>query len=171
MTLWLKAWTPEDVAEAKDQPRAFAEYCHQVIGVPFPGVKDMTILRRRCNEFFAANRGASWYTLCRVAQWCRSHKRRPPRAWMVVDEFRFAWRDGYLPEFDPTGTDPGVEKEIARILKSETRDGWRQRLICAQGVEARGKAVREWHEERQSRSIIPMEVRPAVQRSFEPISG
>jgi hypothetical protein len=154
MTDWLKQWTIEDILAApeKEKPKAFAQYCQQTVGIAWPTVKDMTILRKRCADFLENVPGADWGTLCRVAQYCRARKRRVPRVYMVIDEFRHAWRDGYLPELDPSNRqDEAVEAEIIRILGFEKRDGWRRRLLGAQGLDARRLAVEEWHKDKAER--------------------
>jgi hypothetical protein len=151
---WLTHWTPEKVQAAKDRPRAFAEFCQQTIGTPWPTIKDMTILRRKIKEFFARYPQCDYHSLCRVAQWTRSRKRRPTRTWMVVEFFREAWRDGYLPELDPAEqTEASVEEGIAFALDEERRPEWRRRLLGARGVEARREAYQEWLNDRPRISV------------------
>lgn len=145
MGSWEKIWTPVDVATADDPYKAFAEYCQQIIGVPWATQKDLIVLRKRGKEFFGHYPHADWYTLCRVASWCRSRRRRLPRVFMVIDEFRNAWKAGVLPELDPANRqETNVEEAIAAALEIETRQDWRRRLIGARGIEARREAYREW---------------------------
>jgi hypothetical protein len=94
---WLTTWTPEKVQAAQDKPRAFAEYCQQTIGTPWPTLKDMTILRKKIKEFFEHYPRCDYRSLCRVANWCRARKRRPTRAWLVIESFRDAWRTATCP--------------------------------------------------------------------------
>lgn len=149
MTEWLKTWTPDEVVNAKDKPLAFAQYVQQSLGVPWPTLSDQMILRRRIKEFFKATPDADYYTLCRTAQWARSRRRRPPRIWMVVDMVRDAWAAGALPELDPaTREDRQLEEAIAKALRVEKREGWRRRLIGAQGLDARRAAYRAWQQDR-----------------------
>lgn len=148
---WLTQWTPEKVQAAKDKPRAFADYCQQTIGTPWPTLKDMTILRKKIKEFFAHYPQCDYRSLCRVAQWARSHKKRPTRAWLVLEMFRDAWRDGYLPELDPAERrDENIEGNISTALDEETRPEWRSRLLGARGVEGRREAYEEWLMNRRS---------------------
>ena len=152
MTRWLKVWTPEDVAEADDKPLAFANYVQQTLGCPWPTKQDQIVLRKRLKECFEAIPEADYYTLCRTVQWARARKRRPPRVWMVVDYVRDAWSQGALPELDPANrTDKKLEEAIAAALKIEKRDGWRRRLLGAQGLDARQEAYRAWREDREAR--------------------
>lgn len=142
---WLHVWTPSDVQNAADPAKAFADYCQQTMGVPWPTIGDLKILRKKANEFFEHYPQADWTTLCRVAQWCRSRKRRCSRVWLVVDEFRNAWAKGGLPELDPRdNADERVEEGIERALEAEERPEWRRRLIAARGVDARREAYQEW---------------------------
>lgn len=145
MSTWLTVWTPKLVFEAADPAKAFAEYAQQTVGIPFPTIKDMTILRSKAKKFFENCPDADWRTLCKVAQWAKARKRRPPRVFMLVDMFRDAWSAGYLPELDRAGrTDETVEAGIERALTMEQRPEWRARLLGARGINARREALHEW---------------------------
>lgn len=145
MTTWLMAWTPDRVQGADDQARAFADFCQQTIGTPWPTVRDLTILRKKCKDFFSHYPETDWRTLCRVASWCRSKKKRVPRVWMVVELFREAWRGGALPELDPAQrAESDVEAGIAAALETEQRQDWRHILLVARGLEARREAYDSW---------------------------
>lgn len=148
MSTWLHQWTAEDVFEAKDPCAAFADYCQQRIGVPYPTIKDMRILRRHVKDFFKNVPDATWYTLCRVADWCKARRKRPQRVWMVVLHFRKAWSDGYLPELDPAeqAIDETVERRVKVALAVETNEWWRRRLLGSSGVGARKEAITEWEQ-------------------------
>jgi hypothetical protein len=151
---WLTTWTPEKVQAAQDKPRAFAEYCQQTIGTPWPTLKDMTILRKKIKEFFEHYPRCDYRSLCRVANWCRARKRRPTRAWLVIESFRDAWRDGYLPELDPAERrEENIEEAITFALDEEHRPEWRRRLMAARGVEARREAYQEWLNDRPRVSV------------------
>lgn len=143
---WLENWTPDKVANANDPVLAFAAYASQVLGVPFATVKDQQVLRKRIKELFAHYPRADFYTLCRVVQFAKSKRKRFPRVYMVVDEFRQAYKAGVLPELDPDHPDPRVEDKITKILEFETDENWRARLILAAGNEARRAVVIEWQE-------------------------
>lgn len=141
----LRTWTPEMVNNDPDPTRAFAEYCQQTLGVPWPTKKDMIILRKKCKDFFALYPHTDWRTLCRVVVFLRARKRRPSRVWMVVDEFRKAWAAGQIPELNENrGTNEHVEANIAHALETETDPVWRRRLMLAQGPIARREVYREW---------------------------
>jgi len=147
---WMTVWTPERVAMAadgtKDGPRAFADYCQQTLGIPWPTVSDLATLRKEIDKFFDHYPQADYYTLCRLAVWCRGRKKRFERVWMVVMAFREAWVAGALPELDPSRVDNEVEGLIKLALESEQRPSWRNRLLGAAGVDARRQALSEWQE-------------------------
>lgn len=145
---WLTRWTPEMVAHAPDPALAFCEYAQQTLGVPWPTREDQCILRRRVKELLDRYPHADYFTLCRLVQWCRAHKKRKPRVWMVVDCWRDAWVAGALPELDPTHADDDVERRIRAALDVEQRQSWRRRLLSAIGPAARRAAVDAWEAER-----------------------
>lgn len=139
---------PEDVASARtftEQVRAFARYCQQVVGTPMPTSTQWPALSKRCKAFFIEYPQADWFTLCRVAQWCRNRKLRVRTTVGLISCFRSAWGDGALPELDPQNVDLELEREIERALATETDEEWRRRLILARGPGARREALAEWN--------------------------
>ncbi len=145
---WLTTWTPELVAGAEDKPAAFAAYCQQTMGVPWATYKDMAILRKRIKELFEYYPRADYFTLCRVAAWCKSKRRRLSRVYQVVDRFRDAYEAGALPELDRDRLDDVIEQGIVEALEVEQRPEWRTRLIRSVGPEARKAALAEWQQSR-----------------------
>lgn len=141
----LTTWTPDLVQNAVDQPVAFAEYCQQTMGVPWPTGKDMQVLRKRIKEFFTQYPHTDYHTLCRVVTFLRTRKRRVPRVWMVVDEFRKAWAAGALPELDPgRARDDHLDTLIADALLTETDPQWRRRLLLAENPQAQREVYASW---------------------------
>lgn len=147
---WLTTWTPQLVSDAPDPVAAFAEYAQQKLGVPWPTANDMRILRKKVTEFFGHYPRLTITTLCRVVDWAKSRRRRFDRVWKVVEAFRYAYKDGFLPELDPAGRDEDVETRIAAALAVETDPNWRRWLIVADGVTARTKTITDWEHERGS---------------------
>jgi hypothetical protein len=132
------------VVNAPDPVIAFAEYAQQKLGVPWATKKDLCILRKKTNEFFSHYPKLNFYTLCRVVDWCRSRDRRYDRVWKIVDAFRYAWRDGAIPELMPDQAEDRIEERINVALCTEKTEGWRRALIGAQGVTARRRIIDEW---------------------------
>lgn len=145
---WSTTWTPEKVNEAEDKPAAFAAYCQQSMGVPWATHKDMAILRKRIKELFEYYPRADFFTLCRVAAWCKARRKRCSRVYQVVDKFRDAYEDGALPELNRDQTDDTIELAITTALEVEQRPEWRSKLIRATGPEARKAAYAEWQQSR-----------------------
>lgn len=133
---------------APDPVVAFAEFTQQKLGVPWPTQKDMNILRAKINEFFEHYPKLSYYTLCRVVEWCRQRHRRYDRVWKVIGAFRYAYVDGVLPELAPDQMEEPVEQRIAAALAVETGERWRRALIGAEGTEARRQVIAEWEAKR-----------------------
>jgi len=135
-----------DVRDAE----SLARYIQQTVGVPWPTLKDMTVLRRSVNEFFQHYPDLDYLTLCRVADWCRSKKRRFARVWQVVPQFRWAYADGALPEVDQVRhTDVDVEDAIREAVAVETDDVWLDRLVCSQGRSLRREVLERWNQQRR----------------------
>lgn len=127
----------------------FATYCQQKMGIPYPSGRTMAILKKQSKVFFSKNPTASWQTFVRTVDWCLNHKRRYAEAYGVLSAARFAWRDGYLPELDPTPVvDEQLEHRIENVLKNENDEDWRYRLLTAVGVEARRRVYNAWRMER-----------------------
>lgn len=142
---WHKLWTPEDVMANDDPAMAFACYCQQIMGTPWPTIKDQVVLRKAAAEFFEYYPHATWHTLCKVALWCKQKKKRCPRVHLVVNAFRDAWADGALPELDANRTDTSLEDKIKALLESgELDEGWRARFARTTGTEARRAAYEDW---------------------------
>lgn len=154
MSSILKTWTPEDVAHADDPYKAFCSYVQQSVGIPYPTGKDIAIVRKKAKDFFEMYPAADWFTLCRIAQWAKSRKKRPPRIWMLIDKHRDAWAAGVIPEisYNAVPEDIDVEAGIAKALDQETRPGWRRRLTMARGPEFRKGVLLEWLSEQKTDS-------------------
>lgn len=153
MSNLLKVWTPDDVQNSQDQAKAFCEYAQQVAGIAWPTGADIAIVRKKAKTFFEHYPHTDWRTLCRVVQWCKARRRRPPRIWMVLDKFRDAHTAGFLPELDSQEQiEQHIECGIADALASETREGWRRRLIMARGPQQKRSVLSEWQSSSQALS-------------------
>jgi hypothetical protein len=154
MSNWLKVWTPEDVQAQrthKDHMVAFANYVQQQLGSPYPTNGDFAILRGKAKQIFDQFPHADWRTLCKIVRYCKSKKKRPPRAWMVLDQYREAWSAGFAPELDFNFVAPDIDldAELAGVLLQEEHPSWRRRLVMAQGLEAKKGVLSAWQKERQ----------------------
>lgn len=141
-------WTPVMVNEADDPYYAFCEYAKQTLGVPHPSRTGMAALRRKCKVFFKEYPHTDWYTLCRVVGWMAANKRRVPDVFMIVDNYRYAWAKGALPELDPRNMeDPEADAMISQALSVETDERWRRRLLLAQAPHEKREVYASWQEE------------------------
>lgn len=122
------SWTPEKVLAAPDPVIALANYIEQALGVGFPTMKDLKILRKRCNEIFDHYPRADYRTMCRVVQYNKKRKRKFARVYTVIDSFREAKMAGFLPELDAQAD---VRARVAEILKTERDPEWRARFLTA----------------------------------------
>lgn len=128
-------------------PVTLAKYAQQRVGIPYPTVKDMTILRKKAKWFLDNNPEASWQTFVRVLDWIKAKHKHPATVWWLVDAAKWAYGDGYLPELAAKErTDSELETEINAALEVETDLTWRRRLNTATGVEARRDVLEEWRE-------------------------
>lgn len=143
---FLKIKTPADVHD----PKTFAEYAQQKLGIPYPTGKSIAVLRKSLREFFEHYPQADYNTMCRVVEWAGSKKKRYAHTYQLVYAFRYAYQDGYLPELEPSRemTDEDLETAIEEALKVEKDIEWRRRLIVAHGLEARKHVYEEWRKER-----------------------
>lgn len=141
---FLKRKTAADV----NDPKSFAEYAQQKLGIPYPTGKSIAILKKALREFFEHYPQADYNTMCRVVEWAKTKKKRYAQVYQLVYAFRYAYQDGYLPELDPGRelTDSDLEAAIEAVLVDEHDLEWRRRLIVADGLEARRHVYEQWRE-------------------------
>lgn len=149
----------EDRVRACDvhDSKSFGRYVQQTVGVPYFTNADFMMLNKKIKEFkerYPHLADNPWPTLVRVAQWCRSKRKRPVNVSSVVGNMlAWAWQDGALPELDPTvWRNEVVETGIASALALESDPVWRDRLIGAEGA-ARGEVLNAWQMRRSSPSL------------------
>lgn len=131
-------------------PETFAKYIQQTLGCPWPRAKDMVVLRKKIKDFFERYPHCDYDTLCKVVNWCKGRKRRFAHVYSVVDQFRYAYQAGYLPEVDESvRLDSQVEEGIREALSMETDDTWRTRLMCSEGSTLRKEVLVNWIEKRK----------------------
>lgn len=140
----LTVWTPELVANAPDPFMAYTRYAQQVLGIPYASTKDMVVLRQRVDDVFDRCPQATWYSLCRIVNWCKTKRIRKPRVYMLVDLVPEAWAARVLPELDEPVRDENIERRIADALVVETDPSWRRRLIGAMGNSSRNRVLNDW---------------------------
>ncbi len=145
---WTEIWTPEKVVSSNDPLDAFANYVQQTVGTPYPTGKDMNACKKWVKEFFAKYPQLDYYTLCDVAQWARSRKKRPVHLKALLNLFRYAWSDGALPQLDPANIDQKTDEGIRNALMVETDESWCSQFYRVQGAQARQNLLMRWTRER-----------------------
>jgi hypothetical protein len=128
-------------------PETFAAYAHHSIGTKQPNFKEMIILKARAKQFFDEYPLADWSTLVDTVGYLRARRKRVGMPWAVLSFVPSAYGDGFLPGLDPHNhdrLDPGVEADIAMILRVETDPHWIANLTLASEPAARRDLVRIW---------------------------
>lgn len=141
---FLGMMSPQDVVDAK----SFANFAQQKLGIPYPTQKSIAVLNKALKEFFAQYPQADYSTMCRLVEWAISKKKRFAHTYSLVYAFRYAYKDGYLPELDPNRerTNDDLEALIEEALVVEKDPEWRRRFMVAHGVKARGEVYEAWRD-------------------------
>lgn len=128
--------------EVKD-PKSYANYVQQNIGTPYPTVKQMVILRKNIKSLFDQYPDADYGTLVRLVEWAKAKNKKFAHSYALVASFRYAWKDGYLPELDPNPTRE-IDQAIEAALSKETDEEWCRRLAMASGIEVKTEIYEAW---------------------------
>lgn len=136
---------PKHVVDAK----TFAVYTQQRLGVPTPTIANLVILRKRIKGLFAEYPQMDYGSLCKIVEWAKGKRKRYSQTYQVVAAFRYAWKDGYLPELDPKVIqDDTLEANIEAALLVETDPELRRKLHVATTIDGRRYAYQYWLERR-----------------------
>lgn len=134
--------TREDVKNAA----TYIDWAKATIGVPAPSVDERKILGKKARELFEQNPGTNWQTIVDVTLWCKQRKRRYPRVWQYVEQYRYAYAAGAIDIAVQLNDD--LELAIEEALDEETDPMWRSRIRRAAGDEARERVLEEWRQSR-----------------------
>ncbi len=130
---------PVKASEVKNAV-TFCNWANATYGAPPPTQKDLAILNKKARELFETVPDTDWQTLVTVVKWCASRKRRFPRIWSYVGQYRNAWAAHV---FDGPVAQGSIEDRISKILDVETDPLWRSRLMKSVG-EHRETVLEEW---------------------------
>ena len=133
----------------------FAQFAQQNLGTPWATKKDMVLLTKRSNDFFAHYPHCQWDTLCRVVMWAKRKRKRFAYVWQTVDAFRWAWQDGAIPELERT-VDDAVEDRIKEALTIETTKYWLSLLVGTENRNQRRELIEEWEQERKPQLLADL---------------
>lgn len=129
----------EEVVDSK----TLAQYVQQKLGTPYPTTQGMIVLRKNIKVIFKLYPDADYQTLVKVVDWAKAKGKKFAHCHNLVAAYRYAWRDGYLPELDPNPTKE-IDKLIDQALEKETDPEWCRRLRLSSGVEARTAVYEAW---------------------------
>lgn len=139
---------PIDVQDAE----MLAQYIQQVTGTPMPRGKELAAFRRYIKDFLNTYPHLSYQTLCRVVDWVRAKHRRCATPMQVINQYKWAWQAGAIPEFYDAHAN-GVSVELSEALRSERDHEWCVRLTDARDLmttDNARKVLEEWNSQRAS---------------------
>lgn len=138
-----KIYKPEDVVSAE----SFAGYAQQQLGIPYPTLKQMIILKRQIKDVMEKNPGFTYASLPRVVEWAKSRKKRFADPIKLLSSFRYAFEDGYLPELSERYEDLiEIDDKINAALRVETDQEWRRALMLSEDIEEKNAMYTKWVE-------------------------
>lgn len=129
--------------EQVTDPKSYANYVQQNLGTPYPNTKQLIILRKNIKQLFELYPEADYTTLIKMVEWAKSKKKKFAHSYALVASYRYAWRDGYLPELDPNPTKE-IDAAIEAALAQETDEEWCRRLAMASGIDVKTEIYTAW---------------------------
>lgn len=128
-----------DVTDAK----TLAQFYQQKLGTPYPTTQGLILLRKQIKMIFQVYPDADYQTLVKMVEWAKAKGRKYAHCHTLVSHYRYAWRDGYLPELDPNPTRE-IDALITDAMTRETDEDWLRRLSLSSGLDARTQVYNEW---------------------------
>lgn len=136
---WADRISVDEVRDIK----TFSDYARQVCGVPYPTKSSMGAATKFVNELFEQYPALTWEALCQIPLWAKMKKRRFPHSLALLQSYRYAYSDGYLPELDISAEEKVLQIKLAEALRDEKDPEWRRMLLEARGS-ARKTVFEEW---------------------------
>lgn len=131
----------EDVVDGK----TFARYVQQRLGTPYPTVKNLVILNKAIKDFFESYPHVGYDSLCNMVDWAKAKNKKFAETYSLVSVYRYAWKDGFLPELDPVNVESeNFQVKEDELLNNETDPYWRNKIISAQTIEAKEQIYNLW---------------------------
>lgn len=133
--------TRENVVDSK----TFARYVQQRLGVPYPTAKNLVILNKAIKSFFEEYPHLGYESLCNLVDWAKARNKRFADTYVLVNMYRFAWQDGFLPELDPIDFEAqSFQEKEDFLLDRESDPYWRNKIMDAQTVDAKQAIYEAW---------------------------
>jgi hypothetical protein len=136
---WADRITLEEVVDHK----TFCQYSSQVAGIPYPTNSHLNKAKTLLAELFEMYPALTWKGLCQLPLWAKHRKKRYAHCLQLINAYRFAYQDGWLPEIDVDAVDRQMEEKINQALEIETDPAWRRRLLSSRGT-ARREVYERW---------------------------
>lgn len=131
----------KDVVDSK----TYARYVQQKLGVPYPTVKNLVILNKAIKDIFEEYPHINYDTLCNLVDWAKAKNKKFAETYSLVSMYRYAWKDGFLPELDPVNAElEDFQSKEDELLAKETDPYWRNKIISAQTLEAKQQIYDLW---------------------------
>lgn len=136
--------TRENVVDNK----TFARYVQQRLGVPYPTTKNLVILNKAVKSFFEEYPHLGYESLCNLVDWAKAKNKRFGDTYVLVNMYRYAWQDGFMPELDPIDPEAvGVQEKEDYLLEHEEDSYWRNKMLDAQTFEAKTAIYESWEDQ------------------------
>lgn len=147
-----------------------ATYIEQQTGTPWATNQDRLILKKKCNEFFQRYPYLDYEALCHLTDWCHRRRRRFSNVWKVLDQFRYAYEDGALPEVNTRRrVDPQLEQDIEEALSLETDSEWRAMISGTPNLKVRKEVLENWRIKR--RPLLVQSSLTSHSTGYEPLTS
>lgn len=113
------------------------------MGIPYPTHTHLNKAKKLLGELFEMYPALTWKGLCQLPLWAKARKKRYAHVLQLINSYRFAYQDGYLPEMDIDYVDRDMEAKIQKALEVESDPDWRRRLLNSRG-KARYEVYERW---------------------------
>jgi hypothetical protein len=138
-------WADQITRDQVKNLDTLADYCRQVAGVPYPTKQMKGKALKEAKRLMEEYPTLTWPGLANLAHWAKDNKCRFSSFVPLLASFRYAYRDGYMPELEVT-EDGRIEELLEAALAVETDQEWRRRLITARG-NGRKIVYAAWHKQ------------------------
>lgn len=129
------------IDEVKDI-QTFSDYARQTSGVPYPSKMILNTAKKEAELLFQQYPNLTWKSLCQIVLWSKAKRRRHEHVLALLRSYRWAYKDGFLPELDET-EDTRLDDLIEKALAVESDPEWRRRLLESKGP-ARKRTYEAW---------------------------
>lgn len=142
---YIDALNPDQVRTVDD----IIEFTQTLYGVVV-NWQDKARFKGMLKDFFKDNPHVDVPVIAKAIVWAKETGRKVKTLNGVMLMVTQAHAAGALPELDPSfARTSALEAAIFEAITVETDEYWRTRLVCANGTEARQRALNEWRASRK----------------------